>query len=71
MIVAVMTDYWEPYKYLVPSEQHRQSKAEAYTVEGYNSLFRHFLARFRRKTKHGSAYLSLREVTSYFGREHR
>ena len=30
---------------------HIQSKAEIFTVEGYNSLFRHFLARLRRKTK--------------------
>jgi insertion element IS1 protein InsB len=51
MIAAVMTDYWEPYTQFVPSEKHRQSKAETYTVEGYNSLFRHFLARLRRKTK--------------------
>ena len=51
MIAAVMTDYWEPYEQFVPSEKHIQSKAETFTVEGYNSLFRHFLARFRRKTK--------------------
>jgi insertion element IS1 protein InsB len=51
MIAAVMTDYGEPYEQGVPSEKHSQSKAETYTVEGYNSLFRHFLARFRRKTK--------------------
>jgi len=51
MIAAVMTDYWEPYEQFVPSEKHWQSKAETFTVEGYNSLFRHFLARFRRKTK--------------------
>ena len=51
MIAAVMTDYWEPYVQFVPSEKHRQSKAETFTVEGYNSLFRHFLARCRRKTK--------------------
>jgi insertion element IS1 protein InsB len=51
MIAAVMTAYWEPYEPFVPSEKHRQSKAETYTVEGCNSLFRHFLARFRRKTK--------------------
>jgi insertion element IS1 protein InsB len=36
MIAAVMTDYWEPYKQFVPSEKHRQSKAETYTVEGYS-----------------------------------
>jgi len=35
----------------VPTEKHIQSKAETFTVEGYNSLFRHFLARLRRKTK--------------------
>jgi len=51
MIAAVMTDYWEPYEQFLPSENHWQSKAETFTVEGYNSLFRHFLARFRRKTK--------------------
>ena len=28
-----------------------QSKAETFTVEGYNSRIRHYLARFRRKTK--------------------
>jgi insertion element IS1 protein InsB len=28
-----------------------QLKAETFTVEGYNSLIRHFLARFRRKSK--------------------
>ena len=51
LIDQVMTDYWEPYKHFVPPENHIQSKAETFTVEGYNSLFRHFLARFRRKTK--------------------
>jgi insertion element IS1 protein InsB len=46
-----MTDYWKPYEKFLPPELHVQSKAETYTVEGYNSLFRHFLARLRRKTK--------------------
>jgi insertion element IS1 protein InsB len=31
--------------------KYTQSKAETFTVEGYNSLFRHFLARLRRKSK--------------------
>jgi insertion element IS1 protein InsB len=51
MIEHVTTDYWDPYEHFVPSEKHIQSKAETFTVEGYNSLFRHFLARLRRKTK--------------------
>ena len=50
-ITHVMTDYWRPYEKFVPAELHTRSKAETYTVEGYNSLFRHFLARLRRKSK--------------------
>jgi insertion element IS1 protein InsB len=46
-----MSDYWKPYEKFVPQGQHLQSKTETYTVEGYNSLFRHFLARLRRKSK--------------------
>ena len=30
---------------------HVQSKKETYTVENYNGLLRHYLARLRRKTK--------------------
>lgn len=37
-----MTNYWQPYLEFIPDHQHVQSKAETYTVEGYNSLFRHF-----------------------------
>jgi insertion element IS1 protein InsB len=47
----VMTDYWKSYKEMIPKEQLKQSKAETYTVESYNGLIRHFLARFRRRTK--------------------
>ena len=45
-----MTDYWKPCGHFIPDGKHTQSKAETYTVEGYNSLLRHFLARLRRKT---------------------
>jgi insertion element IS1 protein InsB len=38
-IQQVMTDFWKPYEHFVPSDIHIQSKAETYTVEGYNSLF--------------------------------
>jgi insertion element IS1 protein InsB len=47
----IATDFWKPYEHIIPREKHIQSKAETFTVEGYNSLFRHFLARMRRKTK--------------------
>ena len=45
------SDYWKSYEEFLPSEKHLQSKAETYTVEGYNSRIRHYLARFKRKTK--------------------
>ena len=47
----IASDYWKPYKSIIPKDKHIQSKAETFTVEGYNSLFRHFLARMRRKSK--------------------
>ena len=47
----VTTDFWKSYEEIVPSEQLLQTKTETYTVESYNGLIRHFLARFRRKTK--------------------
>jgi insertion element IS1 protein InsB len=47
----VMTDYWKPYAQFIPRAWHIQSKAQTYTVESYNAVFRHYLARLRRKTK--------------------
>jgi len=47
----VAIDNWRGYESIIPKEKHIQSKSETFTVEGYNSLFRHFLARMRRKTK--------------------
>jgi len=60
---SVMTDYWKPYEEFVPKAQHIQSKAETYTVEGYNSLFRHFLARMRRKSKCYSKSKEMLEIS--------
>lgn len=45
------SDYWKSYKELIPAEKLLQSKAETYTIEGFNSLIRHYLARFKRRTK--------------------
>ena len=50
-MTKIASDYWKPYESIIPKEKHVQSKAETFTVEGYNSLFRHFLARLRRKSK--------------------
>ncbi len=45
------TDYWKSYEEILESEFHIRSKAETYTIEGYNSRIRHYLARFKRKGK--------------------
>jgi IS1 family transposase len=37
-----MTDHWKPYELFLPPDLHTQSKAETFTVAGYNSLFRHY-----------------------------
>lgn len=59
----VASDYWKPYENIVPKEKHVQSKAETFTVEGYNSLFRHFLARMRRKSKCYSKSVKMLELS--------
>ena len=45
------SDYWKSYTELIFNEKHIQPKAETFTVEGYNSRMRHYLARFERKGK--------------------
>ena len=45
------SDYWKSYTEMLIGENHIQSKAETFTVEGYNSRIRHYLARFKRKGK--------------------
>jgi insertion element IS1 protein InsB len=61
-IGEIATDYWKPYENFVPKDLHIQSKAETFTVEGYNGLFRHFLARMRRKSK---CYSKSKEMLKY------
>ena len=45
------SDYWKSYSEPIPSETHCEAKAETFTIEGYNARIRHYLARFRRKSK--------------------
>ncbi len=47
----VFSDHYKAYESILKEENHIQSKEEAYTVEGYNSILRHFLARLGRRTK--------------------
>ena len=62
-INTVFTDYYKSYESIIPKEKHIQSKSETYTIEGYNSLFRHFLARMRRKTKCYSKCIKMLEYS--------
>ena len=50
-IKKLITEYWKAYTEFLPKEKHIQSKKETFTVEGYHSLIRHFLARLRHRTK--------------------
>jgi len=68
---AIASDYWKPYEHIVPVEKHIQSKAETFTVEGYNSLFRHFLARMRRKSKCYSKKIEMLKISILLLMHHR
>jgi IS1 family transposase len=57
----IATDYWKAYRQFIPKNRHTQSKAETFTVESYNSVLRHYLARLKRKTKcYSKSYLMLK-----------
>ena len=58
-IAIVCTDHWKAYTQFIPKQKHIQSKKQTFTVEGYNSLLRHFLARLRRKSKCYSKSLTM------------
>jgi insertion element IS1 protein InsB len=46
----VYTDHFKPYEKIIPWTLHTQSKAETYTVESFNAVLRHYLARLHRRT---------------------
>ena len=48
---------------MIQKKIHIQSKAETYTIEGYNSLLRHYLARMRRKSKCYSKCIKMLEYS--------
>ncbi len=45
------SDYYDVYGKYQIAEEHHVTKAETWLVESKNSLIRHYLARFNRKTK--------------------
>ena len=62
-IAVVVSDYWKAYQKVIPTEKHIVSKAETYTIEGYNSILRHYLARLRRKGKCYSKSKKMLEIS--------
>jgi insertion element IS1 protein InsB len=67
----IASDYWKPYESIIPREKHLQTKAETFTVEGYNSLFRYFLARMRRKSKCYSKKIEMLKISVLLLMHHR
>jgi insertion element IS1 protein InsB len=67
----IASDYWKPYESIIPRKKHLQTKAETFTVEGYNSLFRHFLARMRRKSKCYSKKMEMLKISILLLMHHR
>lgn len=67
----VTSDFWKAYESIIPKEKHIQIKAGTFTVEGYDSLFRHFLARMRRKTKCYSKKMEMLKLSVLLLMHHR
>jgi len=60
-IAILCTDYFAAYGKYIIADRHVQSKAESSLVESKNSLIRHYLARFNRKTKRYSKAIDMIE----------
>jgi IS1 family transposase len=67
----IASDYWKPCEHIIPKEKYIQTKAETFTVEGYNSLFSHFLARMRRKSKCYSKKVEMLKLSVLLLMQHR
>ena len=61
-IEHLCTDDYSAYKYYKISKYHHTTKAETALVESKNSIIRHYLARFNRRTKRYSK--SIRMITA-------
>ena len=53
------TDGYEGYGYYKLADRHVVSKSETCLVESFNSLIRHYLARFNRRTKRYSKAIDM------------
>jgi insertion element IS1 protein InsB len=48
---AYCADGWKVFNKLIPEEKLLQSKAVTHTVESHNASLRHWIGRFRRRTR--------------------
>ena len=58
-VKIICTDDYDVYKQYKIANQHVITKTEACLVESKNSLIRHYLARFNRKTKRYSKSIEM------------
>jgi IS1 family transposase len=67
----IVSYYWKSYENIAPRKKRLQTKAETFTVEGYNSLFRHFFARMTRKSKCYSKKMEMLKMSILLLMHHR
>jgi insertion element IS1 protein InsB len=58
-IKHLCTDYYDVYSKYKIAKHHHRTKSETSLVESKNSLIRHYLARFNRKTKRYSKSIDM------------
>ena len=59
------TDHWPAYSQFIDTNKHKVTKKQTTHIESYNANVRHYLARFRRKTKCYSKSKRLVELSLY------
>jgi insertion element IS1 protein InsB len=53
------TDKYEVYSYIKISQKHERTKKETALIEAKNSIIRHYLAKFQRRTKRFSKAIDM------------
>jgi len=56
------TDDWRPYTKFIPNKKHYIGKDETHFIESFNANVRHYLARFRRRTR---CYSKCKDMVKY------
>ncbi len=58
-----LSDGYEVYKSILPKTHHRKGKRHTHTIEGMMSVIRHYLARFRRRSRCFSKSVELAQAS--------